>query len=201
MARAFYYLGDACQAAGDKDCSHRRLPAGGDADARLADRANQTRTNAAAHDRRRRGGRGFRKVVALTPNDADAHNNLGLVLMQRGEGDAAVKEFQEAVKLRPDDAGFRGNLGISQMQLANFDAAIEELRKAIAMSPNDASLHYDLGLALKLKDNLPGGIAEMKKAIAAGSEIGGRVLHAGQHHVASRENFPPQSSICEKRLN
>ncbi len=38
--------------------------------------------------------RHFGKVIELTPNDADAHNNLGLVLMQRGEGEAAVKNFK-----------------------------------------------------------------------------------------------------------
>ena len=65
----------------------------------------------------------FQKVTELTPDDPDAHNNLGLVLMQRGEGDAAIKEFKEAVRLRPEDAGFRGNLGIAYLQLSDFDAA------------------------------------------------------------------------------
>ena len=85
--------------------------------------------------------------------------------MQRGEGEAAVKEFQEAIRLRPDDSGFRGNLGIAYLQLSDFDAAEEQLRQALKMTPDNASLHYDLALALKLKDNLPAAIAEMKKAI------------------------------------
>ncbi len=40
----------------------------------------------------------FRKVVALTPNDPEAYNNLGLALMQYGQGPAAVKEFQHALQ-------------------------------------------------------------------------------------------------------
>ena len=43
----------------------------------------------------------FRKVVQLTPNDPEAYNNLGLALMQHGEGPAAVKEFQHALQAAP----------------------------------------------------------------------------------------------------
>jgi len=48
----------------------------------------------------------FPKLVQLTPSDPEAHNNLALAMLQRGEADAAIKEFREAILLRPDDAGF-----------------------------------------------------------------------------------------------
>ncbi len=73
----------------------------------------------------------FRKVVELTPNDPEAYNNLGLALMQHGEGPAAVKEFQHALKLRPDDAAFRGNLAVTLLQQSDFDAAAEQLQEAL----------------------------------------------------------------------
>ena len=105
--------------------------------------------------------------------------------MQRGEGDAAIKEFQEAIRLRPDDSGFRGNLGIAYLQLSNFDAAEEQLRQALKMVPDNASLHYDLALTLKLKDNLPAAITEMKQGHRTRSEVGGHLLHAGCHPLAA----------------
>ena len=66
----------------------------------------------------------FGKVVTLTPGDAEAHNNLALAQLQRGDADAAIKEFQEAIRLHPDDSGFQGNLGTAYLQKTDFAAAI-----------------------------------------------------------------------------
>ena len=80
--------------------------------------------------------------MALTPDDSEAHNNLGMALMQGGEGDASVMEFQAALKLRLDDTGIRGNLGIAYLEKSELDRAVRELREALKASPEAADLHY-----------------------------------------------------------
>jgi cytochrome c-type biogenesis protein CcmH/NrfG len=40
----------------------------------------------------------------LNANDADVHYNLGLVYLEQGRLDDAVKEYQTAIKLEPDYA-------------------------------------------------------------------------------------------------
>src|SRR4029453_2364651 len=62
----------------------------------------QTRDFAAAE-------RELRAALRLRPNDARAHNALGLALGAGGRLDQAVGEFREAVKLAPDFAEARVN--------------------------------------------------------------------------------------------
>ena len=52
----------------------------------------------------------FQETVRLKPNDTNAHYNLGIALVKRGQTDEAISQFQEAIRLRPDDADARNNL-------------------------------------------------------------------------------------------
>src|SRR5207248_10609606 len=51
----------------------------------------------------------FREAVRLRPDFADAHNNMGLVLAQGNEDQAAIAEFREALRIRPDFADAQAN--------------------------------------------------------------------------------------------
>jgi Flp pilus assembly protein TadD len=42
-----------------------------------------------------------REGVRLTPNDADAHNLLGLALIGQQKVDDAIAEFRTSLRLRP----------------------------------------------------------------------------------------------------
>ena len=54
-----------------------------------------------------------REAIRLKPDDAIAHNNLGLALDEQGKLDEAVAEYREAIRLKPDDAIAHDNLGIA----------------------------------------------------------------------------------------
>jgi tetratricopeptide (TPR) repeat protein len=41
---------------------------------------------------------------------ADAHNNLGYTLFNRGQTSEAINQYQEALRLKPDYAEARDNL-------------------------------------------------------------------------------------------
>ena len=56
---------------------------------------------------------GFKAAIQLKTNYADAHNNLGIAYVGKGQLDDAIKQFEEAVRLRPDFADARTNLGIA----------------------------------------------------------------------------------------
>src|SRR3712207_7756508 len=49
--------------------------------------------------------------TTLFRSDVNAHYNLGLAMMEKGDMDAAVMEFRTALHLRPNDGGIRFNLG------------------------------------------------------------------------------------------
>ncbi len=53
----------------------------------------------------------FREAIRLRPDFAEAHNNLGLVLIQAGDDQAGIAALREAVRLGPDYADAHANLG------------------------------------------------------------------------------------------
>ena len=55
----------------------------------------------------------YQEALEIEPNDADAHNNLGLALAGRGQIDEAMAQYHEALKIRPDFAEAHINLGLA----------------------------------------------------------------------------------------
>ena len=53
----------------------------------------------------------YRQVLALRPDIAEAHNNLGIVLLAQDKLDEAAARFEQALALRPDYAEAHNNLG------------------------------------------------------------------------------------------
>ena len=58
----------------------------------------------------------FRETVKRAPNLAAAHNDLGAVLLERGDRAGAVAEAQEALRLEPGNLSLRANLDRAMMQ-------------------------------------------------------------------------------------
>ena len=52
----------------------------------------------------------YEQALRLDPDIAEAHNNLGSVLLQLGRIDEAAPQFEAALRLRPDYARARANL-------------------------------------------------------------------------------------------
>jgi lipoprotein NlpI len=48
------------------------------------------------------------------PNYADAHNDLGAVLIQLGDFDHAIEQFSDAARINPSYACARQNLTLAQ---------------------------------------------------------------------------------------
>ena len=53
----------------------------------------------------------YNEALRLKPDLAEAYNNLGLALDDKGQHGAAIAEFKEALWLKPDFAVTHGNLG------------------------------------------------------------------------------------------
>jgi predicted O-linked N-acetylglucosamine transferase (SPINDLY family) len=84
------------------------------------------------------------RALALRPDHAGTHNNLGLVFQDRGERGQALEHLSRAIALAPDVADFRNNLGLTLMSLYRLDAAMAALKEAIRLAPEDPKAYDNL---------------------------------------------------------
>jgi tetratricopeptide (TPR) repeat protein len=86
----------------------------------------------------------YRKAIALQPNKAEAHINLGRLLHEQGLIEEAEFHYRLAMEAQPEDATAPFNLGIALEDLCRMDEAAEAYRRAIEVDPDFADAHYNL---------------------------------------------------------
>jgi tetratricopeptide (TPR) repeat protein len=80
----------------------------------------------------------FRAVLAKGGGAASyVHNNLGIVLQERGQHEKAVAEFREAIRLDPRYPAPRILLGASLLALGRDGEARTELEQAVKLAPRE----------------------------------------------------------------
>jgi tetratricopeptide (TPR) repeat protein len=88
----------------------------------------------------------LRKVIAIAPANGDAHADLGLLLREEGQLDAAVAEFLEARKLLPEVAAHAMALGTTYAIQRRFDEAVPALEASVARRPAWGPARINLAL-------------------------------------------------------
>jgi protein O-mannosyl-transferase len=108
----------------------------------------------------------WRTTLARNPTCWMAHNNLGIVLFQKGETDEAIAHYRTTLQMQPDfwDADY--NLGSALLKKGEMDEAIAYCNKAAAMQPNDPDAQVALGNALTGKERIDDAIIHYQRALA-----------------------------------
>ena len=104
-------------------------------------------------------------AVALSPQDAEAHNNLGNTLQELGRLEEAEASYTQAIALKPDIAEAHSNFGVTLKELGRLDEAETNFRQAIALKPDFAEAHYNLGITLQELGRLDEALASYTQAI------------------------------------
>lgn len=91
----------------------------------------------------------YERALALEPETADAHVNLGRLLHMAGEPGRAEPHYREAVRIAPDDPTPHFNLGVLLEERHRRDEAVHAYRQAILRDPDFADAHCNLGLLLE----------------------------------------------------
>ena len=81
--------------------------------------------------------KGYREFLALEPNEAPVHSNLGVLLSHLGRYDEAVVEYQKALDLDPQNAGIVRNLGLAYYKSGRIPDAADAFSKAKALAPDN----------------------------------------------------------------
>lgn len=95
-----------------------------------------------------------------------AYNNLGSLLKDEGDLNAAQKAYKAALKIDPNFAVGHYNLGMALKASGNLTDAIAYYRQAIKIDPEHAEAHQNLAVALLKIGKMPESLAEFKRAIA-----------------------------------
>jgi len=107
----------------------------------------------------------WRDCVKKSPGKARPYNNLGLVLLNRGNAKEAVVRFAEAVKIKPDYADAHNNLGITLADQGSLKEAMSHYYEAVHINPGYADAHYNLGNALKKEGSVDKAITHYFAAV------------------------------------
>ena len=62
----------------------------------------------------------YKKVIAIKPDSAEAHYNLGATLQRLGQLDAAVKSYKKVIAINPNSAEAHYNLGATLQRLGQL---------------------------------------------------------------------------------
>jgi tetratricopeptide (TPR) repeat protein len=109
----------------------------------------------------------FRAIVALDPNNVDAHGNLGVVLFFQSAYTDAMPELRAALKLRPTLWKIQALLGIAEKRTGDISAGRDDLEKAF---PNvtDEKIRMETGMELI---EIYSGTGDLDKAAAVVSVL------------------------------
>ena len=108
----------------------------------------------------------YRETLARNPESYLAHNNLGGVLLDRGDLKDAMPEFETAMRIEPDYPEAHYNRGtVLSRTPGHLDDAMAEYRNALRIKPDYPEARDNLGSALMRMGRLQDAIAEFRIAV------------------------------------
>ena len=128
------------------------------------------------------------RAVALEPQMAAAHSNLGIAYFDRKDYGRAETCQQRALAIAPNFAAALNNLGSIQRERKRKDEALVWYRKAIAAAPDYLEPLNNYG-ALVLEDDRTEEAAEaLSKALRINPNYAEAICNMGGVHLALEEN-------------
>jgi predicted O-linked N-acetylglucosamine transferase (SPINDLY family) len=107
----------------------------------------------------------MQKAVALSPENAEAQNNLAATLRDLGRTEEAMACSRRALAIKPDFAEAHLNLGNALVDLEQFEEAVASYRRALEVRPDYAAVHSALGNAMHKLGRYHEAVAHCRRAI------------------------------------
>jgi tetratricopeptide (TPR) repeat protein len=105
------------------------------------------------------------KALELEPDEAPAHNNLGLALVETGKVREGMEHYRKALELSPGYPEAHNNLGSALVRSHRLPEAVEQFEKALKTNPNHASAHLNLGAALAQMGRIDEAMPHLERAL------------------------------------
>jgi tetratricopeptide (TPR) repeat protein len=108
----------------------------------------------------------YKEALAIKPDYAEVHYNLGNSLKVLGQLEKAVKCYKQALAIKPDYAEAHYNLGVTLYELGQLEVAVKRYEQALAIKPDYAEAHSNLGLTLQALGQLEASVKHFEQALA-----------------------------------
>jgi len=108
----------------------------------------------------------WRLALDIKPDDADVHNNLGLLYADSGRFVLAEAAYRQALAAAPGHADACNNLAVLLGKLARRDEAEMAYRQALRIRPDYAAAHNNLGSLFHDMGRFPEAEAAFRQALA-----------------------------------
>ena len=114
----------------------------------------------------------YRRALTLRPEYVPALVNLGNVLLEQNQLEAALVAFKGALKIEENTPAAHYGLGQIAMSKRNYPEAVDHFEKTLAQLPGANRVHYSLAMAYR-------GLGDSKKVeqhLAQQGSVGVRVI-------------------------
>jgi protein O-GlcNAc transferase len=115
--------------------------------------------------------KGLRQVVLQQPENADAHQQLGVAYGNLGEMKSSRRHLERAVALEGDRVDALVQLVAVQLELQDPGPALGHLKHILELAPNDPDARWMLARAQVLTGDIRGALASFETAAAAPGEV------------------------------
>jgi Flp pilus assembly protein TadD len=101
----------------------------------------------------------------LRPGYREAHNNLGLLLLQTGRFSDARRELEQALAPGPRFPQAHNNLALLALREGRLDEARAHAEQAVALAPDFADARFNWGLALQAQGRLEEAARQFERVV------------------------------------
>jgi tetratricopeptide (TPR) repeat protein len=151
--------------------------------------------------------REYQAVLALVPDFAEVHMNLGLLYQLQDRASEAMVELRRALKIKPTLAGANFFLGVDYCKLGEGTKAISYLKAALHAEPNRPDIWLWLATAQEISGQLQAEVATLHRALELQPNdadllylLGSTYERLGKKEVAHLEKVAPGASRSEQLL-
>jgi choline-sulfatase len=118
-------------------------------------------------------------ALVVAPKNAMAHNGLGLLAIDRGRPQDAVKEFEQATTIDPNNAAYWANLGNARRTMQQTAGAERAYRRALEVDARTADAVNGLGVLLVETKRPAEAVPLFERALAAAPDFQEARLNLG----------------------
>lgn len=109
----------------------------------------------------------WRDTLAKSPDSWMTHNNIGFILLSRGDYPAARRHYDEAVRIRGNDAKLLCDHGTACEMMGDLEQALRDFAKALAIHPDYDTAYAARANAWMVRGMYREGLEDYNRALAA----------------------------------